>query len=44
MATGGSSRIQGHTDIVLTLPLLFLITVIFIGESVLNLGLMNRRD
>ena len=32
-ATGGSSRIQGHTAIVLTLPLLFLITVIFIANS-----------
>jgi hypothetical protein len=32
-ATGGSSRSHGQMDIVLTLPLLFLITVIFISES-----------
>jgi hypothetical protein len=31
-ATGGSSRSHGHTDIVLTLPLLFLMTVIFIDS------------
>jgi hypothetical protein len=32
-AGGGSSRIQGHAFIVLTLPLLFLITEIFIADS-----------
>jgi hypothetical protein len=31
--TGGSSRIQGQTFIVWTLPLLFLITVIFMARS-----------
>ena len=31
--TGGSSMIQGHTFIVFTLPLLFLITVIFMTQS-----------
>ena len=31
--TGGSSMTQGHTDIVFTLPLLFLITVIFMARS-----------
>jgi len=31
--TGGSSMIQGHTSMVLTLPLLFLMTVIFMTLS-----------
>ena len=31
--TGGSSIIQGHTDIVFTLPLLFFTTVIFMARS-----------
>jgi hypothetical protein len=33
LATGGSSIIHGHCAIVLTLPLLFLITVTFIRDS-----------
>src|SRR5690242_5947097 len=33
LATGGSSRIHGHAAMVLTLPLLFLTTVIFIANS-----------
>jgi hypothetical protein len=32
-ATGGSSTMNGHMDIVFTLPLLFLMTVIFMFES-----------
>jgi hypothetical protein len=38
LAIGGSSMIQGHAAIVLTLPLLFLMTVIFIGVPRKNLG------
>jgi hypothetical protein len=33
LATGGSSIIHGHADIVLTLPLLFFTTVIFMTHS-----------
>jgi hypothetical protein len=38
LATGGASMIHGHTAIVLTLPLLFLITVIFISNSLRAIG------
>ena len=33
VAVGGSSMIQGQVDIVVTLPLLFLTTVIFMARS-----------
>ena len=39
-ATGGSSSIQGQMDIVLTLPLLFLMTVIFMNSL---LGALQAR-